>query len=137
MTFTLGNCTELVQHCEKHRSGGSVIVSGFRNSILVVQAWSPRIAEVSLESSKLSRPVHFAQISDIHIGSRRPGYLDKVIDRVNELDAEFLCVTGDLVDQSGITEEQLKGAPQHEETSWYDRDWETRIHSHYGAPVYW
>jgi sporulation protein YlmC with PRC-barrel domain len=38
---------------------------------------------------------------------------------------------------TGITESQLKNAPQHTESSWGDRDWETRVHEHYQAPYYW
>ncbi len=36
--------------------------------------------------------------------------------------------------RTGITEDQLKAAP--ENTGW-DREWETRVHGHYGAPPYW
>lgn len=39
--------------------------------------------------------------------------------------------------RTGITESQLKDAPQFSDDTWGDRDWETRTHQHYGAPVYW
>jgi len=39
--------------------------------------------------------------------------------------------------RTGITEDQLKAAPQHSEESWSNRDWETRVHKHYRAPTYW
>jgi hypothetical protein len=39
--------------------------------------------------------------------------------------------------RTGITEEQLKDAPEFSDDSWTDRDWETRTHQHYGAPTYW
>ncbi len=39
--------------------------------------------------------------------------------------------------RTGITEAQLKNAPDFSDDSWTDRDWETRTHQHYGAPVYW
>jgi hypothetical protein len=39
---------------------------------------------------------------------------------------------------TGITAEQLKDAPAlTDEHSWQDRDWESRVHQHYGAPSYW
>jgi sporulation protein YlmC with PRC-barrel domain len=38
---------------------------------------------------------------------------------------------------SGITENQLKDAPQFSDDSWGDRNWETNVHKHYGAPFYW
>jgi PRC-barrel domain len=39
--------------------------------------------------------------------------------------------------RTGITESQLKDAPQFSDDSWGDRGWETRLHQHYGAPYYW
>src|SRR5262245_30959853 len=39
--------------------------------------------------------------------------------------------------RTGITEAQLKDAPDFSDDSWEDRDWETRTHQHYGAPTYW
>jgi hypothetical protein len=38
---------------------------------------------------------------------------------------------------TGITESQLRDAPEYSESSWGDRAWETRVHEHYKAPVYW
>ena len=41
--------------------------------------------------------------------------------------------------RTGVTEQQLKDAPAFSDDSWSDRDWETRMHQHYGAPApyYW
>ena len=39
--------------------------------------------------------------------------------------------------RTGITEEQLRNAPEFSDDSWTDRAWETRTHEHYGAPIYW
>jgi uncharacterized protein len=42
-----------------------------------------------------------AQISDIHVGPTiKRGYLDAIVDRVNQLGADMVAVTGDLVDGS-------------------------------------
>lgn len=41
---------------------------------------------------------------------------------------------------TGITASQLENAPSlddGEETSWRDREWESRVHNHYGSPYYW
>ena len=40
---------------------------------------------------------------------------------------------------TGITQQQLKDAPQFSDDSWEGRDraWETRTHAHYGARTYW
>lgn len=73
----------------------------------VFNAYSPSVVKIQLRSSKLERPLRFVQISDVHIGSRSEGFLDRVIRRVRDLDAEFLCITGDLIDASGVGEERL------------------------------
>jgi hypothetical protein len=39
--------------------------------------------------------------------------------------------------RTGITEVQLHDAPEFSDDSWEDRDWEARIHEHYGVPGYW
>lgn len=39
--------------------------------------------------------------------------------------------------RTDITEQQLRDAPQFSDDSWSSRDWEGRIHSHYGARPYW
>jgi len=39
--------------------------------------------------------------------------------------------------RTGITEQQLRDAPEFSDDSWEDRDWESRTHEHYGAPPYW
>ncbi len=39
--------------------------------------------------------------------------------------------------RTGITEEQLRNAPTHDDSSWNDRDWERRTYDHYGVPYYW
>jgi hypothetical protein len=39
--------------------------------------------------------------------------------------------------RTGITETQLKDAPQFSDDTWADRNWETRTHEHYGVPGYW
>jgi len=39
--------------------------------------------------------------------------------------------------RTGITEQQLRDAPEFERDPWNDRGWETRTHEHYGVPPYW
>jgi sporulation protein YlmC with PRC-barrel domain len=38
---------------------------------------------------------------------------------------------------TGITESQLRDAPEFSDDSWGDRKWETKLHKHYGAAAYW
>jgi predicted MPP superfamily phosphohydrolase len=73
----------------------------------VLNAYSPSIVRVPLVSSKLAAPLRFAQITDVHIGSRSSAFLQRVMAQVNRLDAQFLCITGDFIDAPGIDEQQL------------------------------
>ena len=39
--------------------------------------------------------------------------------------------------RTGITEQQLKDAPEFSDDSWSDRGWESSTHRHYGVAPYW
>lgn len=73
----------------------------------VLNAHSPSVVTVQLSSNKLITPLRFAQITDVHIGSRSADFLERVMQKVNGLDIEFLCITGDFIDAPGISEEKL------------------------------
>ncbi len=47
------------------------------------------------------------QISDVHIGSRSPRLLDRIVTRVNELKPDYVLITGDLIDFAGISRTEL------------------------------
>lgn len=38
---------------------------------------------------------------------------------------------------TGITADQLRDAPEFSDNAWQDRDWETRVHKHYGVTPYY
>ncbi|MGH1542212.1 MAG: metallophosphoesterase [Arenicella sp.] len=78
------------------------------------KAWQPQVVTVPLSTEKRDSKLRFVQISDVHIGSRTPRFLQKVMHRINSLEADFLCITGDFIDQHGITQEQL------EPLAWFD-----------------
>lgn len=73
----------------------------------VVNALSPTIKTISLCSQKLTGPVRFVQITDVHIGSRSEKFLEQVIAKVNGINPDFLCITGDFIDASGVPESSL------------------------------
>ena len=47
------------------------------------------------------------QISDVHIGSRSPRLLERIVERVNELQPDYVLITGDLIDFAGISRAEL------------------------------
>ncbi len=73
----------------------------------IYNAYSPAVVTIPLTSTKLARPLRFAQITDVHIGSRSSAFLGRVMEGVNRLQPDFLCITGDFIDARGITEDQL------------------------------
>lgn len=62
------------------------------------------VVKVDVPIANLPAALHgftIAQISDIHVGPTiKGGYLDRIVDRVNGLNADLIAVTGDLVDGS-------------------------------------
>jgi len=73
----------------------------------VANAYSPSIVPVRFDSDKLTATLRFAQISDVHIGSRSARFLERVVRQVNRLDTDFLCITGDLVDMPRVGDRHL------------------------------
>ena len=68
----------------------------------------PRIKTIKLTSSKLTKPLKFAQITDVHIGSRSKEFLSSIVKKINRLDPDFLCITGDFIDARNVGLEQLQ-----------------------------
>jgi predicted MPP superfamily phosphohydrolase len=86
---------------------GVVAISSVIGVFGVAVAMTPRVKTIRFASTKLQLPVRFVQITDVHIGSRSKGFLDRVIGQVNELAPDFLCITGDFIDAPGISEATL------------------------------
>jgi len=63
-----------------------------------------RIVDVEVPLANLPEALHgftIAQISDIHVGSTiKRSYVEAIVDAVNQLGADMIAVTGDLVDGS-------------------------------------
>ncbi len=59
----------------------------------------PPVKRVSVRLPKLKRALRVAMITDVHIGKTLKGaFLAKVVERINALDADFVVIVGDLVD---------------------------------------
>jgi len=86
---------------------GVIGLSSLIGVLGVAAAMTPRVKTIRFASPKLQQPVRFVHITDVHIGSRSKGFLDRVIGQVNDLTPDFLCITGDLIDAPGISEVTL------------------------------
>jgi uncharacterized protein len=62
----------------------------------------PRLVEVEIPITRLPEPLHgfsIAQITDVHVGATiRRSFVERLVTRVNGLEADLIAVTGDLVD---------------------------------------
>ena len=87
----------------------SVLVVGASSAFLgLVTAITPMVKTISMKSAKLDQPVRFVQITDVHIGSRSKRFLEKIVYRINQLDPDFVCITGDFIDATGVPESDLR-----------------------------
>jgi predicted MPP superfamily phosphohydrolase len=70
----------------------------------LVIARRPRLVEVDIPVTDLPSALHgfsIAQISDLHVGATiKRGFVERIVARVNDLKADLIAVTGDLVDGS-------------------------------------
>lgn len=73
----------------------------------VVNAERVYVRRLGLTTDKLRAPLRLVQVSDLHIGSRAPAFLRRVVARVNGLQPDLVLITGDLVDMHGITDADL------------------------------
>ena len=69
---------------------------------LVVARMSPAVVQIDIPIDGLPEALHgfrIAQITDIHVGPTiRRGYLQRIVDKVNALQADLVAITGDVVD---------------------------------------
>lgn len=57
------------------------------------------LKEIRMSSSKITQKYSCIQLSDIHIGSNTKDDLDRIIQKMDHLDYDFVVITGDLVDE--------------------------------------
>jgi predicted MPP superfamily phosphohydrolase len=60
------------------------------------------VKQHNINSPKVSRDYRIAHISDVHIGSRQGGFMQRIVNKLNALEPDFIVVTGDLVDSSAV-----------------------------------
>jgi predicted MPP superfamily phosphohydrolase len=80
---------------------GYSLWSAQRPAVEVINVTVPDSAPADVRGTSI------AQITDLHIGSRGGGFLRRVVNRLNRLDADYVMITGDLVDFNGISSAEL------------------------------
>ena len=71
---------------------------------LAIAVRKPRVVRIDIPVADLPTALHgfsIAQISDVHVGSTiKRGFVETIVALVNDLEADLIAVTGDLVDGS-------------------------------------
>lgn len=84
--------------------------------LALVNAQHIDVCEVSVAVPKdapaSAKGLRFAQISDVHIGSRSPAFLKRVVRKTNALEVDRVFITGDLIDFAEIQQQQLEPLAQ-------------------------
>ena len=99
-----------------------------------------RVRRVDVPIADLPAPLHgfsIAQISDIHVGATiKRDYLDGIVDAVNDLEADMIAVTGDLVDGS-VTQLAPHTAPLSRLSARHGAFFVTGNHEYYSGASDW
>ena len=90
--------------------GAAALLAGVFGSLAIwsiTNAHRVVVRGVALASPKLDRAIRLAQVSDIHVGSRSPTFLSRIVRRVNALEPDAVLVTGDLIDLMELPDDTL------------------------------
>lgn len=100
MVFGASDLLRLFFSLEIQVGAGLLVV--FLFFLAAAKAWrGPSLKTIELETGKLSQPLKIVHLSDLHLGvltSRR--WLERVLAQVNELAADLVVITGDLVEDN-------------------------------------
>ncbi|MCC5888708.1 MAG: metallophosphoesterase [Gammaproteobacteria bacterium] len=77
------------------------------------------VRELKLPAPGLDRPWRLVQISDVHIGSREPALLRRIVAKVRTLEADAVLITGDLIDFRDIQREDIGSLAELSVPVWY------------------
>lgn len=116
-------------------AAAAVTAIGFVNARRVAQVVRIDVPLVGLPPALAGFTI--AQISDIHVGSTIKGnYVAAIVDRVNGLEADFVAITGDIVDGS-VRELSAHTAPLAQLRSRHGAYWVTGNHEYYSGVAEW
>ncbi len=67
-----------------------------------------KIKKITIQNKKIKHPLHIAHLSDLHLGPiHKYAYLERIVKKVNELKADHVMITGDLIDGPGKLPDDL------------------------------
>ena len=77
------------------------------------------VKRLQIVSPKVSRRYRIVQISDVHIGSRQRGFMQRIVTKLNALEPDYVVITGDLVDSSAVGYHALESLKQITATTFF------------------
>jgi uncharacterized protein len=107
---------------------------------LIAARRRPAVVEISIPVTDLPQALHgfsIAQISDVHVGPTiKRGFVEGIVARVNDLKADLIAVTGDLVDGS-VPQLSAHTAPLADLTARHGAYFVTGNHEYYSGEAAW
>jgi hypothetical protein len=119
---------------------GALLTTVAVTAVGFVIARRPRIVDVDIPVARLPRALHgfsITQISDVHVGPTiRRDFVERLVGRVNGLQADLIAVTGDLVDGS-VLELAAHTAPLSKLSARHGVYFVTGNHEYYSGEAAW
>lgn len=81
-------------------------------------ALSIKTVQLRLNNGNGSSPLRLVQISDVHIGSRSKAFMQRVVDLCNSHQPDLVVITGDLLDASSVTADDLQPLSSLQSPTW-------------------
>lgn len=95
------------------------VVAGALCLLAAVNAQRLAVRERVLAAPGVERSWRLVQISDVHVGSREPALLRRIVARVKSLEPDAVLITGDLVDFRDIPRADLESLAELSMPVWY------------------
>ena len=74
----------------------------------IYNAFSVTTVFHKISDYRIEQPVRVIQLTDVHIGSRRANFLERVVNMTKELTPDVTVITGDLIDLSRVEATDLQ-----------------------------
>jgi uncharacterized protein len=85
----------------------------------LVNAQRLTVRDIRIPALATVAGTRLVQITDVHVGSRTGGFLERVVARVNQLGADHVLITGDLVDFRNVPARELAALGRLTAPAWF------------------
>ena len=82
------------------------------STLAIWHATNIKSVHLRFHTTQFLNPIRLVQISDVHVGSRSPAFLQKVINQANRHNPDIVVITGDLLDSSTVKSADLAALGQ-------------------------